>query len=300
MCGREKTSWCTFLGFDLTRGSKYSLCRFLTTAVFCNIWIWIVIWLLKAPRVFSFSVRFFISEKQKPSEIPKCLIEIHSTWFAGLSFLRVSPISAPTSLDVSNVGTLWTVVLAAALWRNYLDGFLLGEVNANLRENGFKFFNSLVPSLLWRHQNCSRAVAQWNCLIRRGQVSPWPRETERPVTSSFCFAWNTLQKRPQTLQAMILTLCSMISRLFLQFWAPKMPPKYWPFWSPGVFFKRHLFGTWQFSRFGVAGSRKFAPRRLARNFDGLFPEEDLLKALRGWSHRFQEPDLKISRSEFVK
>ena len=54
---------------------------------------------------------FFISEKQKPSEIPKCLIEIHLTWFAGLSFLRVSPVSAPTSLDVSNVGTLWTVVL---------------------------------------------------------------------------------------------------------------------------------------------------------------------------------------------
>lgn len=141
----KTTSWCTFLGFDLTRGSKYSLCRFLTTAVFCNIWIWIVIWLLKAPRVFSFSVRFF------------CFRETEAKWNSKmfdrntLDLVCRSKFSkgfANFSTDFSWCFQCWNLVdrgAAAALWRNYLDGFLLGEVNANLRENGFKFFNSLGP-----------------------------------------------------------------------------------------------------------------------------------------------------------
>lgn len=67
------------------------------------------------------------------------------------------------------------------------------------------------------------------------------------------------KRDPQTLQAVILTCVAWFPRLFCSkagsFEPIQNAPKYWPFWYPGVFFKSHLFGTWQFSRFGVAGSR---------------------------------------------
>ena len=55
-----------------------------------------------------------------------------------------------------------------------------------------------------------------------------------------------MQKRPADFTSCDFDLCSMIALSFLHkpgsLEPPKMPPKYWPFWYPGVFFKSHLFG----------------------------------------------------------